>query len=153
MIAIDVARLDPQGSRYEGEEPPDIVDLEEPGDLMRPTGPLTYKLNARVVVRELLVQGSLSMPVQFRCSRCGETFTTVVREPSLWITRELTNLVDSADLTEEIREAILLAFPTYPVCLETCRGVCPHCGVNRNRESCRCQPAEDTRWSALDKLS
>jgi uncharacterized protein len=37
-----------------------------------------------------------------------------------------------------LREAILLSLPIKIVCKETCRGLCPVCGKDRNKESCTC---------------
>ncbi len=58
------------------------------------------------------------------------------------------------DLTETLREAVLLDFPIKNVCREECRGLCPRCGANRNQEPCNCDPAAgDSRWDALRGLS
>ena len=57
------------------------------------------------------------------------------------------------DLTDDIREAIILTFPAYPVCQPDCKGLCPTCGENRNKAACRCAPPQDNRWSALNDLS
>lgn len=59
---------------------------------------------------------------------------------------------DSVDLTDDMREAIILAFPRYPVCRPECRGLCGRCGKNLNIEACTCTPLDDNRWTALDKL-
>ncbi|MCK4177950.1 DUF177 domain-containing protein [Aciditerrimonas ferrireducens] len=56
------------------------------------------------------------------------------------------------DLSLLARDAVVLELPPAPLCKPTCRGLCPECGANRNRESCRCQPARDLRWAALDVL-
>jgi uncharacterized protein len=46
---------------------------------------------------------------------------------------------EEVDLSPLIREQVLLALPTRPLCLEDCRGLCPHCGVNLNRTTCGCR--------------
>ena len=57
------------------------------------------------------------------------------------------------DLTEVVRQSIILALPTTPLCREDCAGLCPICGANRNIETCNCVDAEiDPRWAALDIL-
>ncbi len=33
-------------------------------------------------------------------------------------------------------EHLILALPDVPLCSETCLGVCPQCGINRNSETC-----------------
>jgi hypothetical protein len=40
--------------------------------------------------------------------------------------------------TIPFREVIALLFPVQPLCREDCRGLCPHCGVDRNVETCSC---------------
>lgn len=57
------------------------------------------------------------------------------------------------DLCSDIRENILLVLPMKYLCKETCRGLCPHCGVNLNHEACDCQQETiDPRWEKLKSL-
>jgi uncharacterized protein len=42
-------------------------------------------------------------------------------------------------IDEEIREAVLLGVPMQPLCRESCLGLCPRCGEDRNRGPCRCE--------------
>ena len=60
---------------------------------------------------------------------------------------------DVIDLGELMREQFFLALPMKPLCQPDCRGLCPLCGINRNRESCDCK-AEwvDPRLAELRKL-
>jgi uncharacterized protein len=43
------------------------------------------------------------------------------------------------DTSIGIREAIILAIPSAPLCKEECQGLCPICGKNLNKEKCNCQ--------------
>jgi len=45
---------------------------------------------------------------------------------------------ESVDLEPICREQVVLALPAYPVCEETCRGLCADCGADLNREPCTC---------------
>lgn len=57
---------------------------------------------------------------------------------------------DQIDLREVVREQLYLALPMKPLCQEDCKGLCPVCGVNRNRETCTCQQEwVDPRMAAL----
>ncbi|HKB79650.1 MAG TPA: DUF177 domain-containing protein [Thermoanaerobaculia bacterium] len=50
-------------------------------------------------------------------------------------------------------EQIQLSIPMKPLCDESCLGLCPVCGANRNRETCSCgEPAIDERWGALREI-
>jgi len=57
------------------------------------------------------------------------------------------------DLTDHIRSELLVLVPLKPLCQEGCKGLCPRCGANLNREQCSCQPdTRDSRWDALKKI-
>ena len=52
-----------------------------------------------------------------------------------------------------LREQILLAVPLRVLCIEECKGLCPHCGKNLNEGQCSCaEPLEDPRWAALKDI-
>jgi uncharacterized protein len=54
------------------------------------------------------------------------------------------------DLDPIVREQILLALPGYPVCGESCRGLCTVCGANLNERECGCdRHVPDPRWAGL----
>ena len=42
------------------------------------------------------------------------------------------------DIADVVRQMILLAIPEHPVCTDNCRGLCPGCGRNLNKEDCVC---------------
>ena len=42
-----------------------------------------------------------------------------------------------------IEKVVALAIPVQPLCREECRGLCPQCGVDRNRETCDCAAPRD----------
>jgi len=42
------------------------------------------------------------------------------------------------DLTELLRQEILLHFPTSLLCSDSCKGLCPKCFVNLNEKKCNC---------------
>ena len=57
------------------------------------------------------------------------------------------------ELEDILREQVLLALPMQRVCSEDCKGICPHCGKNRNQSACDCAiHTGDDRWGALRKL-
>ena len=56
------------------------------------------------------------------------------------------------DLSEAVREELLLAVPQFVECREDCRGLCRRCGADLNAGPCGCAPEMDPRWEALTKL-
>jgi uncharacterized protein len=45
---------------------------------------------------------------------------------------------DQIDLGPLLREQALLSLERTVLCSTDCKGLCPQCGVNRNRETCDC---------------
>jgi uncharacterized protein len=60
---------------------------------------------------------------------------------------------DEVDLAPLLREAMILSLPTVPLCSDECRGLCPHCGANRNVGRCGCHDDwVDPRLAVLRSL-
>ena len=60
---------------------------------------------------------------------------------------------EGLQLEDALREQVLLAVPIKAVCQDACKGLCPLCGRNLNRETCDCSaPQLDQRWAALKDL-
>lgn len=57
------------------------------------------------------------------------------------------------DLDPIVREQVVLALPGYPVCRESCKGLCSSCGANLNERECGCERrVPDPRWAGLEKF-
>lgn len=57
------------------------------------------------------------------------------------------------DLTEALRQNLLLAVELIPLCSEACKGLCASCGANLNTETCACPPVQETSpFAALQGL-
>lgn len=61
---------------------------------------------------------------------------------------------DVIDLTDSLRDSILLELPMKPLCRPDCAGLCPTCGANLNEGPCGCEKSHtvDPRLAALQKL-
>lgn len=103
----------------------------------------------------------------FVCDRCLEGFDMGVEEQSRVIfssdpdmlavagaeIRVIAKDANEIDISDDVRDALLLALPFKALCRPECRGWCSHCGVNLNEEKCRCGPhARDARWAGLDRF-
>ena len=52
-----------------------------------------------------------------------------------------------------VREVLALGLPVQPLCKEDCRGLCPRCGNDRNREACGCEELKpESPFAALQVL-
>jgi uncharacterized protein len=57
------------------------------------------------------------------------------------------------DLSEAVREEVLLAMNPYVVCDPECPGLCPKCGANLKDGPCGCEETgTDPRWDSLREL-
>lgn len=127
--------------------------------------PLNVDLEARSVGEGVLVRGEMDTVLAAECRRCLTPLPVRVHdsldllfEPlSAEEEEELSGEVyplpdrgDSLDLGDAIREQLLLKIPDYVVCSESCRGLCPHCGAELNKETCNCEPERaPSPWEAL----
>jgi uncharacterized protein len=57
------------------------------------------------------------------------------------------------DLTEAIRQHLVLAIEIVPLCSPDCKGLCATCGINLNTGTCNCPPQEEpSPFAALQGL-
>jgi uncharacterized protein len=108
--------------------------------------------------RDLAVWGSFMVEGEAMCDRCIEPFAVRLerefqevlvpldRGPAGSANVELHSsdleiaYYDGAGLevNDVFWEQVALSLPSKLLCREDCRGVCPRCGGNRNREECGC---------------
>ena len=149
-LAIDVARLDGGGERFRGEL--DCSCLEMDGEKwIHPFGSVRYDVFVQVFGTEFTARGVLECDFDAVCSRCGGDFDFTCHADEFEVSEEIPAETEYFELTNHIRECILLALPNYPVCREDCKGVCPKCGKNLNEGACPCESeGSDDRWAALE---
>lgn len=119
--------------------------------------------------RDVFAEGAIAVEGEALCDRCTEavpvrlagTFHTVL------VPKEEESGLPKVELHEEdlevayydgvgievadiLREQAALALPSKVLCRDDCRGICPACGANRNREECSCR--EETGNRPFDVL-
>jgi uncharacterized protein len=151
-MLIELPKLNPDGEQFEGEEPAELLDLQE-NDTIKAEGPVSYDFFVQLVGHELVVQGRISVELAVVCGRCAEIYSTNLVISDFLRASEIQAGQESVDLTADIREELLLHLPHYPVCASDCKGLCPQCGHNLNDGPCGCTaPRGDLRWSGLNDL-
>ena len=146
---------------------PESISLAPPGDSDVEFGrEVTAQLDVRRVAEEYFAVGTLSVQARFKCVRCLSAYEAPLSTgldmilhrvpepqesgPELGSYVELPLGTAEFDLGPHVREALLLEFPQAPHCREDCRGLCPQCGVDLNKNNCSCAEAKiDPRWEAL----
>jgi uncharacterized protein len=112
--------------------------------------PLEVEATADMAEADIVVSGRTSLTVGFSCARCLEDFERTFKSE---FSQVYTSDQNEIDLTSEIKEAIYIDMPLTPVCRESCKGLCPVCGVNKNQVVCQCQPAQKkSSWDALKEF-
>lgn len=124
------------------------------------------------IVKDIRVVGDFSTRMQIHCARClepvqqevGDRFDLLYRPIATLKQAEESGISEAESeigyfkgdgilLEDVLKEQVLLALPARVICSEGCRGLCPHCGINRNTGTCACEEKQsDPRWSALAEM-
>ncbi|MGC8654189.1 MAG: YceD family protein [Candidatus Kryptoniota bacterium] len=102
---------------------------------------------------------------RFTCDRCADEFDMSLSneyrmayvfsrkdargydEDEIALIKESTNVLDISD---DVRQFVMLSVPLKLLCKEECAGLCPTCGANLNYEECKChKEAFDPGWEKL----
>lgn len=153
-LCFHVVDLPPAGVVISGEVPFHALGIEDrEDDLTDWGGTMAYKLTIAPIGDGALVRGRLEGAVTRRCDRCLTSGTLSLCVPDVCHHFEHVE-GRMLDLTEYLREDILLVFPQGYICRGDCRGLCPQCGCNLNDSVCDCSRRDvaDDPWSALDSL-
>lgn len=171
-MQFNVAQLlkEPTGGtrKYELDEPLDDLDPQ-----LVIQAPITGRVKFTKIPQGILATGQLDTVVEMNCNRCLEPFDVPVSfeleeqfRPKIDLQTgavlpqeedadEATQISEQniLDLSEVVRQALLLAMPTAAVCRDDCAGLCPHCGKNLNEGPCDCvDDTLDPRWASLRDL-
>lgn len=149
-MQIEPSQIPPEGMDLEVDEAPTVLALD--ASTPQAETPISGRVHAQLAGQELIVNGNLSVRVRFRCVRCGRMFTETVREDDFMVVHTIEKKDEYVDLTPDIREAMILTFPNYPLCALDCKGLCAQCGTDLNEGACECRAPLNERWSALDGL-
>ncbi|MCX6357061.1 MAG: YceD family protein [Candidatus Aureabacteria bacterium] len=149
-LSFNVRDIPAGGLELQGTLPGVELDLAQDGIAV--PGDLEYDLSLELVGHELVVRGLLRIHLECICSLCLVRFRTEVTVSEY---RYNARVAEDAtiDLTESVREDIILVLPFKTLCRNGCKGICPKCGKDRNTEPCSCEDRrDDARWSALEGL-
>ena len=136
-----------------GEDPVEILEWESNDyDVLTPAGPIKWDVDANVFESEMLVKGKISAEFSGICCRCGRDMCLNVSD-DICEMKKIPENTNEVDLTSELRDAIILALPSHPICNSDCKGLCPKCGKHLTAETCSCvKVKKDDAWNVLDNL-
>jgi uncharacterized protein len=138
-------------------------------DLVRvPAGTtLDLELMLESVLEGILASATVTLPVSGECGRClgpvQETVVADIQELYAYPDSETDETTDAdevsrlqgefLDLEPALRDAVVLAMPTNPLCRDDCPGLCSECGVHwDDLPPDHSHDLADPRWAALGSL-
>ncbi len=164
--------LELRPARFDVELPPGSIEFLDPK--LKQVGPLQASGKVELVtgaLGEIRAKGQVKVQMQAECDRCLEVAGFPVDSSFELYYRPVAEGYgeekaldpgeaemgfyegDGLELNDVLREFVLLALPMQKLCRESCKGICPVCGQNRNLKECHCQAAAgDDRWAALKEL-
>ena len=166
-MRIDVGQLRKEDIIYDVRFSPEFLKQDIDEDLR--FDPAVGQVVFHMVRDEVIAEGCLSTTAYLRCARClAETpfaasapvhlyYWPGTKQPDPQSTIEDVTpdepdmryyVNDAIEPDEDLREILLIEIPTIILCREDCKGLCPHCGANRNEEPCDCRD-EDVADAAM----
>ena len=138
-------------------------------DLVRVPAGTMLELDLRLesVLEGVLASAAVTLPVEGECGRClgpvRETVVADIQELYAYPDSETDETTDAdevsrlqgdyLDLEPALRDAVVLALPTNPLCRDDCPGLCPECGVHwDDLPPGHSHDQADPRWAALQSL-
>ena len=135
MMKIRVNRIPEEGLKEHARYDPTTMDMDRDDIHLRE--PFEVTASVTVAQRELIVDADISAPLQMACARCLAEFPFTMRLDAVFTYR--VKPTDIVDITDDVRQEIILAYPMIPVCKPDCKGLCRSCGRNLNLDTCRCE--------------
>jgi uncharacterized protein len=170
-MLYDLSRFRGDSDRIDRRYDPGAFALKD--EEFRIVGPVELAADLRKDARKVRLVGRVRTMLECGCSRCLEPFQVPVDAAfDVMFLPAAANVGgageevgeddlgvsfykdETLDLGALMREQFYLALPMKPLCREDCQGLCPVCGVNRNRETCSCRSDwVDPRMEGLRKFS
>jgi uncharacterized protein len=146
---------------------PDVLDYR--GGDFRQVDPLQVSVVAELAGAEIRIRGAVKTRLEASCDRClgpvgipvdrdfdltYRSVRTIAREEEIEVPADELNVGfytgEGIELADVVREQVILSVPMKVICRADCRGLCPSCGADRNREVCRCPALEpDSPFATL----
>lgn len=131
-MKIHVNRVPAEGLHERATYDPAPLDMDRAD--VQLTEPFKVEADIAKADRELVVNVNIKAPASMTCARCLTPFPSTITAATLFSYQ--VGPTDVVDMTEDVRQEIILAYPMIPVCRPQCKGLCMACGQNLNVASC-----------------
>ena len=149
-MKVHLNQIPPEGLHVEGSESSAMLDLKEPD--IKPLSDVQYSLDVGLSDGGLFATGQIGVDLELGCVACLERFRYRLIVPDFACQVELQGR-ETVDLTEPVREDILLALPPHPHCdwngERVCQGIFPRAKSDITEQPPATNP---DAWGALDQL-
>lgn len=128
-----------------------LVEILNDVSLPAVQGPVDAHLSIIKSGKDVAIDGTLTITLSFECSRCLKTFSNKIEIPfDAYFEIDLLQEKQEINISEDVRQTIILAIPAKPLCREDCPGLCSQCGKNLSEGTCACKKAQpDNRMANL----
>ena len=128
---------------------PRTLDLEFVD--LRYLTPVALSATAERFASTVIFRGNLKSQVEQVCARCLERVPKDIFAP-FDLSYDV-NQLETLDTTDDLRDILLLDHPERFLCRNDCKGICPGCGANLNRETCHCNKSSvDVKVTPFEQL-
>ena len=159
MLKLMLDEIQEGASSLDIECSPEDIDLEY--DDVKFINKVSIKLNVFRQISKIYIKAFISNDVEMECGRCLEPVTVklnavseVQYSPLPKLARDRIDEIgigyysdEYIDISDEIRESLLLELPMTVLCFDDCKGLCPSCGDNLNLGKCDCSKPDDSNES------
>ena len=83
---------------------------------------------------ELVVQVDICCLLRLSCAKCLQDFHSTIDTEA--VLNYKVRPTDVVDITDDVRQEIILSYPMIPLCQPACKGLCRTCGQNLNLAAC-----------------
>ena len=169
-MIIDLITLEDSPYEFDFRVAPEEIDLDD--EIAKLKNDVEVKGIVTKHIAHTDVKGTIEAELEIDCTRCLQNIDkkfdipfeaafvapenyTQAKEAELQAEDLDVSVLEGngIDMTELVREQILLNLPEQIFCREDCKGLCEKCGANRNLINCNCLEEEiDPRWAALKNL-
>ena len=135
-MKIDLDRIPPEG--LELSQTCNSEDFDLGSSEIKHIDPLNLSGKVTKYGNTANVDVKVKTVFSLRCSRCLEEFTKAIdKDYSFNYPTEGDNRF--VDISNDIRQELILGYSVKNLCKDDCKGLCPVCGKNLNQEKCNCQ--------------
>ena len=138
-MKVTIADIPEEGLRLTERCDPAALALETPD--VQVTAPVEVAAVVHKADDDLVIEVEAESALQLVCARCAQRYP----QPYHGVFQLEVEIGGRqvVDVTDDIRQEMMLSYPIKFLCREGCRGLCPSCGQNLNEGPCACHRGEE----------